>query len=228
MAGGGIPREQSRPSGRSCIALLAIALSAHAGDFASWEPLDLPKKITRAPARVLADGTLEVATHASAGGSIVRFAPGVAARTLSWRWQVDRVVAGADLAEKSKDDFAARVYVMFDYPVEKLPFAERVKARIARAFYAKPLPLATICYVWDNSHAHATIAPSAYTDRVRLIVLRNASDVGDWREETRDLGADFRTAFGEDAPPLIGVAVAADTDNTGEAVVARFTVPALR
>ena len=195
----------------------------------AWEPLDLPKKIARAPARVADDGTLEVATRASAGGAIQRFAPMDASRrALSWRWQVDRVVASADLAQKSKDDFAARVYVMFDYPIEKLPFTERVKARIARAFYDKPLPLATLCYVWDNGHAPGTVAPSAYTDRVRLIVLRNASDVdGAWREETRDLAKDFRTAFGEDAPPLIGIAVAADTDNTGEAVVARFGAPRL-
>ena len=208
--------------------LLLFAATACARDLAfgtpAWEPLDLPKKIARAPARVADDRTLEVATHASAGGSIQRFAPiDVARATLSWRWKVDRVVASADLSAKSKDDFAARVYVMFDYPIEKLPFTERVKARIARAFYDKPLPLATICYVWDNGHAAGTVAPSAYTDRVRLIVLRNAADVGGaWREESRDLAKDFRAAFGEDAPPLIGIAVAADTDNTGEAVVARF------
>jgi len=35
-------------------------------------------------------------------------------------------------------------------------------------------------------------------------------------EEVRDLRADFRRAFGEEAPALIGIAIATDTDNTGE------------
>jgi hypothetical protein len=200
---------------------------------APWEPLDLPKKITRANARVVADegqAALEVETAASAGGAIVRMSPTVATGAhLAWHWKVDRVVSAADLASKAGDDFAARVYVMFDYPIEKLPFAERVKARIARVFYDKPLPLATLCYVWDNTHPHETIVPSAYTDRVRLIVLRNGADPsGVWTSESRDLDADFRSAFGEPAPPIIGIAYATDTDNTGAAATAWFEAPILR
>lgn len=196
-----------------------------------WEPLDLPKKITRADARVVADGdrtVLEVAARAGAGGAIVRLSPTDPHATLAWRWQVDRALAKADLATKAGDDFAARVYVMFDYPIDKLSFGERMKARVARLFYDKPLPLATLCYVWDNTHAHGTIVPSAYTDRVRVIVLRNREDAAaTWEPESRDLAADFRRAFGEDAPPLIGIALATDTDNTGEAATARFEAPRL-
>src|SRR5437016_4217209 len=117
---------------------------------------------------------------------------------------------------------------MFDYPIEKLPFGERVTARVARLFYDQPLPLATLCYVWDNRHPHDTVVSSAYTDRVRLIVLRNGADaVGQWQAESRDLAADFRRAFGEDAPPIIGIAFAADTDNTGGAATAWFSAPHL-
>lgn len=206
--------------------IVLIAALVLANPFDKWAPLDLPKKIVRAPARI-ADDVLEVSTDGSAGGLIARLPPTPAAQ-LTWRWQVDRVLAKADLATKSGDDFAARVYVMFDYPLEKLPFGERVKVRIARLFYDQPLPLATLCYVWDNTHARGTIVPSAYTDRVRLIVLRNRDDaVHTWVDESRDLAADFRAAFGEDAPPVIGIAIAVDTDNTGERASARFGVPLL-
>ena len=38
----------------------------------------------------------------------------------------------------------------------------------------------------------------------------------------RDVAADFRAAFGEAPPRITGIAVSADTDNTGERVTALF------
>ena len=56
-----------------------------------------------------------------------------------------------------------------------------------------------------------------------MIVLRNAtSGVGDWADEQRDLVADYREAFGEAPSPVSGIAIAADTDQTGETVTAWF------
>ena len=43
-----------------------------------------------------------------------------------------------------------------------------------------------------------------------------------WVRERRDLRADFRRAFGELDGRLTGIAVAADTDNTGEEAHAGF------
>ena len=142
---------------------------------------------------------------------------------LAWRWKVSRVLDSADLGRKETDDYAARVYVLFDYPVEKLPLSDRVKISLVRAFYGQELPAAALCYVWDNRHPAGVSAWSAYTDRVRMIVVESGRQhVGEWRLEQRDVAADFRTAFGEEAPPIIGIALAADTDNTGESVTAWF------
>ncbi len=142
---------------------------------------------------------------------------------LSWRWKVSRVLESADLSEKKRDDYAARVYVLFDYPVEKLPLADRIKISIGRSLYGQELPAAALCYVWDNRHLVGVSAWSAYTDRVRMIVLESGPHhVGQWRLEQRDVAADFRAAFGEEAPPISGIALAADTDNTGENVTAWF------
>ena len=56
-----------------------------------------------------------------------------------------------------------------------------------------------------------------------MIVLRNAdSGVGDWADEKRDLAVDFRAAFGDVAPVVTGIAIAADTDQTGESATAWF------
>jgi len=142
---------------------------------------------------------------------------------LSWRWKVSRVLDSADLGSKAGDDYAARVYVLFDYPLENLNLADRIKISLVRAFYKQELPAAALCYVWDNRHPIASSAWSTYTDRVRMIVLESGSaQVGLWRLEQRDVAADFRLAFGEEPPPINGLALAADTDNTGETVTAWF------
>jgi hypothetical protein len=142
---------------------------------------------------------------------------------LRWRWKIENLVAGADLSSKQGDDFPARLYVMFDYPLEKLPFFERNKLRLARALFDPDLPAATLCYVWDGSTPAGSIVPSVYTGRVKLIVVESgAMRLKRWVDIERNIAADFRAAFGEAAPPVRAVAVATDTDNTGASATAFF------
>lgn len=141
-----------------------------------------------------------------------------AARTplLRWRWRVDRALDGNDLRRKDGDDVPARLYVMFDYPLERLPLVERAKIRLARSVAGDMVPAAALCYVWDGQLPAGTALWNAYTDRVRVVVVRGGQDrIGDWVTEERDVAADFRAAFGEAPPPISGVAIAADTDQTG-------------
>jgi hypothetical protein len=144
---------------------------------------------------------------------------------LAWRWKIDRVVGKADLAARSGDDFAARVYVFFDVPAEELPLGTRVRLALARLLYGASLPGAAICYVWDNRHPVGTSAWSAYTDRVRVVVLESgAARAGEWAEERRDVVADYRAAFGERSPlhDVSGIAAGNDTDQTGASATAWF------
>lgn len=142
---------------------------------------------------------------------------------LRWRWKISNVIETADLRTKAGDDFPARIYVMFDYPLEKLPFLERNKLRLARALFDPGLPAATLCYVWDNKARVGTIASSAYTDRVKLIVVESgAARAKQWVDVERNLLRDFRAAFGEEAPAVSAIAVATDTDNTGTFATAFF------
>ena len=57
-------------------------------------------------------------------------------------------------------------------------------------------------------------------DAIRYIVLRGPeSPPGQWHHEERDIAADFLRLYGDeskDVPPLLGIVVGADTDNTGE------------
>jgi hypothetical protein len=142
---------------------------------------------------------------------------------VEWRWKITHLLRKSDMATKSGDDFPARFYVLFDYDIARLPFATRVKIRLARALFGEELPLAVLCYVWDGKSSQGASAWSPYTDRVRIIVAQSGeAQLNQWVTVRRNIVDDFRAAFGEDPPPVSGVAVATDTDNTGESVTAFY------
>jgi hypothetical protein len=73
--------------------------------------------------------------------------------------------------------------------------------------------------VWDTALPVGTVLANAYTRRMRYLVLESGSQrLGRWLVQERDIGADFLTAFGDEADtiaPLRAIAVGADADNTG-------------
>jgi hypothetical protein len=196
-------------------------------------PFDGNWKITRLPGieparfsvEVLNDARVIRIDAASEAASLTRNVTWdlAALPRLTWQWRVDRVISKSDPATKSGDDFAARLYVMFDLPIDSLPLVDRTKLKLARWLYGDDLPTAALCYVWGNRSPVGTQTWNAFTDRVRMIVLRNGDDSpGSWALEHRDIAADFRQAFGVAPPPPLGIAIAADTDQTGETVTAWF------
>lgn len=138
---------------------------------------------------------------------------------LRWRWRLDQPLRGADLRRREGDDSPLKVCALFDMPLARLGLVERNLLRLARAASGQYLPSATLCYVWDATLAPGTLLPNAYSARVRIIVLDAGEQrLGQWVTHARDLGADFRRAFGEESdtlPPLQAVLVGADADNTG-------------
>jgi hypothetical protein len=152
-------------------------------------------------AGIIRDLTVDTATHP----------------LLAWRWRATRLPEKSDLRTKAGDDYAARLYVTFDLKLAELPFGERFGVSVARVIYGADVPSAALCYVWATRASVGTIAPNAYTGRVQMIVVESgAAHLGAWRAYERDVGADFRRAFGAAPPAVSGVVVSTDTDNTGE------------
>lgn len=142
---------------------------------------------------------------------------------LCWRWRVDAPLKSADMTTKAGDDYAARVYLSYAVPPDTLGLGTRLALKLARALRGDQVPDAAVNYVWDNTHPIGTWQANAYTDRARMLVLRTGSaDAGRWVTERRDVAADFHQAFGHAPRRLTGVAVASDTDNTGETAHAGF------
>lgn len=143
-----------------------------------------------------------------------------------WRWKVDHVLEKAQMDTKDGEDFAARLYVSFDFPEKELSKTDRLKLGIASASMGF-VPAAAICYVWDNTHPVGTSRWSPYFGHVRVIVLESGSErAGQWAEEKRDVEADFIAAFGDKwkgrVPKITGVVAGNDTDQTGESVTTWF------
>ncbi len=62
---------------------------------------------------------------------------------------------------------------------------------------------------------------SHITDRTFMVVLEKGRErVGQWVEESVDVLADYRKAFGKDPPAMARLAVMSDTDNAGGSAVA--------
>jgi len=195
----------------------------------AWYEIKFTRLKTPEFSLVRDEGATVLRAHASsAGGSLVHRVdvdPKGKPR-LAWRWKIDHVVQSGDLNRPEGDDYAARVYVMFDLPVSELPFGLRAKVRLARLLH-REVPAAAICYVWDNRQPVGTMRPNTHVGNVRMIVLRSGSEgAGKWAAESRDLDADFRAAFADLAPHatprIVGVAVGNDTDQTHESVTAWF------
>lgn len=142
---------------------------------------------------------------------------------LRWRWKVDHVVKSGDPSRKDKDDYAARVYVTFDYEPDKTSFAKKLKYKTARLLFGD-VPFGAISYVWGNQTPVGTVMDSSHMgDFVKLVVVENASArVGQWVDETRNVYEDYRRAFGVDPPRVDGVVIMTDTDNTGERATAFY------
>ncbi|WP_050416028.1 DUF3047 domain-containing protein [Azoarcus sp. CIB] len=143
--------------------------------------------------------------------------------TLCWHWRVEGIVTSADMTTKRGDDYAARVYVAFRLPPDELSLATRAKLSLARSLYGSDVPDAAISYVWDNRHPVGTRRPNAYTERTLMVVQRTGDrHVRTWVPERVNVLKDAREAFGTDRVELELLAIAADTDNTGEQVRSGF------
>ena len=231
VAGAAVSTRRVRAAGEGSIRRIDVArFSALApGDTlpAEWKHQRLPSVERPNVFSLTTDGgatVLRVQSHRSASTLVVRSEvdPNVTP-LLRWRWWVANAVAGSDLRRKAGDDYAARLYVLFDLPAERLSVGDRLRIAAARLLHGEELPAAALCYVWGTAQAAGESAWNAYTDRVRMIVV----DSGDghaqqWRSITRDVTADFRAAFGAPVPRIFAIALAADTDNTGERSEARF------
>jgi len=193
----------------------------------AWKPLTFTKIEKHTLYTLVKDeGTtvIRAVANASASGLIreIRIDPREYP-IVHWRWKADNLLQKGDVHRKEGDDYPARIYIAFEYDGSKLGFFERAKFETAKLFYGKYPPLGAINYIWESKAPKGTIVPNPFTDRVKMIVVESGgAKLNRWVNEKRDLYQDYKKAFGEESPPVSGVAIMTDTDNTGESATAYY------
>jgi hypothetical protein len=141
---------------------------------------------------------------------------------LSWRWKVESVIENGDARTKQGDDYAARIYVTFEYDPETTPFLERLKYRVVKGIYGDA-PANAINYIWANMLPRGEHVPNPYTEKAMMVAVESGPELtGRWVQEERDVYEDYRLLFGAEPPMVKGIAVMTDSDNTGGSAVAYY------
>lgn len=165
-----------------------------------WEPHEF-EEMTDYAAIKEGDNTVLQAKAQKAGSLIAAkfnfdVKPGT---TVSWRWKIDKTPPGGSDDKKATFDHTARLFVAF-------------KTSIG--------PPRTINYVWANKAGVGTTFHHPSSSRSRWIVLESGDGkAGAWQKNSRDIAADWKLLFGDDAPPnIVGIGVMTDSDGTKSTV----------
>ncbi len=122
--------------------------------------------------------------------------------SVHWRWRSDRLQPSADLRKTETEDFSGVVFFVFGEPSLIHPNVPT----LAYAWTATPVAIGSI--IRNPRHPNTLVT----------IKLEGPPTVGSWREETRNLRADYQAAFGrEPEDHLRYVALFSDDDQTHEA-----------
>ncbi len=190
-----------------------------------WEPLAFPKieahtRYDWAPS----SGALHALADKSASGLIARKISSVSETPiLRWRWKIAKTLARGDERKKSGDDYAARVYVVFQYEPSRVGLMTRLKYGLIKKLRGEYPLYAGISYIWANKLAQGESLPSPYTRRVMMVAARSGdAGAGEWRSEERDILEDYQRLFGKEPPPYAGIAIMTDADDTQDTAEAWY------
>ena len=123
---------------------------------------------------------------------------------LNWSWRVENTLGDLDEQTRGGDDFPARVYVV-----------------ISTGFM--PWDSIAINYVWASNTDIDTAWLSPFTDKSMMVALQSGDDhLGVWKNERRNIVADYKEFFDMDIEEIDGYAVMVDSDNSDQKATAYF------
>ena len=191
-----------------------------------WKPLTFKKIPKHTSYEVVKDGGVTIVKAVSEASASGLTKPVVIDPKeypiVRWRWKIDNVLQGSDVALKEGDDFPARLYITFEYNPDKVSFGKKLKFKAGQALFGD-IPIAALNYIWDTKAPVGTIVENAYTDFAKMVIVESGTQkVGLWVDEERNIYEDYKKAFGEEPPMINGVAIMSDTDNTKEQATAYF------
>lgn len=120
-----------------------------------------------------------------------------------WKWKVDNIIEKGDATQKSGDDYAARLFVVFP-----------------SSFFVRT---ETLNYIWANKLPKDSSIPSPYTENdIMVSVQSGPAKTGKWLVESRNIYEDYKKYFGSQPEKVGAIAIMTDTDDTKEKASARY------
>ncbi len=152
-----------------------------------------------------ADGSAGQALHAIAAGTASGLCQAVqidlnVLPIARWHWRLDRAPGLRDERTREGDDQGLRLSFLYQSGTS-------------------PDSIQAVQYVWSQSEPVDAGWINPYVANAYELVVRSGPAApGEWHTEERDLGADFRTAFGRPVDRIDAICLMTDGDQTGALV----------
>ena len=196
----------------------ATATSWQPEDQLKWEVVKIPGKAPTQYSVVRLSNRSTLMANAPSSASMLRkdlrIEP-AQLNELSFSWQIQKLIDGADMAQRDQDDSPVRLVLAFDGDRSQFSPKNAMLNELTHALTGQPMPYATLMYVWCNQRPVNSVIQNPRTDRIRKIVVETgASRLNQWITYERNIRADYEKAFGEPPGALIGIGLMTDSDNT--------------
>ena len=183
-----------------------------------WEVVKIPGKVPTQYSVVRLSDRRSLMARASSSASMLRkelrLEPSQL-NELSFSWQIQKLIDGADMALREQDDSPVRLVLAFDGDRSQFSPKNAMLSELTHALTGQPMPYATLMYVWCNRRPVNSVIQNPRTDRIRKIVVESgAGRLNQWITYERNIRADYEKAFGEPPGALIGIGLMTDSDNT--------------
>ncbi len=196
-------------------------------DPAGWTLVTVP---TRRAARFVAGpGGAIAITADTAVGFLLRPVPiGTGARDrVTWQWRVDAAPPPTSPADKGHDDRPVAIQVIYRDVGDSNNLLGGVQRWLRGALVHDAYAGRVLTYMWGGTLPAGSRLENPYLPNDGAIIVLRAAEapLGRWLTETVDPAADYRQAFGRDAPPPTHIALSADTEDSGGCAFSQVAVP---
>ena len=187
-------------------------------DQIKWDLVKIPGKVATQYSVVRLSNRRSLMASASSSASMLRKDLRIEPEqlnALNFSWQIQKLIEGADMAHRDYDDSPVRLVLAFDGDRSQFSPKNAMLSELTHALSGRPMPYATLMYVWCNQRPVDSVIQNPRTDRIRKIVVESgASRLNQWITYERNIRADYEKAFGEPPGALIGIGLMTDSDNT--------------
>ena len=187
-------------------------------DQLQWETVKIPGKVATEYSLVRVNNRSKLKANAQASASMLRQDLHIEPErlnALSFSWQIQKLIADADMSQRETEDSPVRLVLAFDGDRSQFSAKNAMLSELSHALTGRPMPYATLMYVWCNQRPVNSVIHNPRTDRIRKIVIESGPQrVNQFISYERNIRADYEKAFGEPPGALIGIAIMTDTDNT--------------